>query len=214
MSEFINLLLAMSVKFGYFGIISLMAIESSFIPFPSEVVIPPAAYLASKGEFSIYLVIFSGILGSVIGAVINYFLALTLGRKVIFLLADTKIAKLLLINSKKIEKSEKIFLKYGGFSTFFGRLVPAVRQLISIPAGFSKMNIKKFIFFTACGSGLWTVILAGLGYFFGANNDLLMRYYKEVVIIAVVIVIIAILIKIKLIKTKKFKLLFSKIINK
>ena len=124
MSEFINLLLAMSAKFGYFGIISLMAVESSFIPFPSEVVIPPAAYLASKGEFSIYLVIFSGILGSVIGAVINYFLALTLGRKVIFLLADTKIAKLLLINSKKIEKSEKIFLKYGGFSTFFGRLVP------------------------------------------------------------------------------------------
>ena len=207
MSEFINLLLAMSAKFGYFGIISLMTIESSFIPFPSEVVIPPAAYLASKGEFNIYLVIFSGILGSIIGAVINYYLALTLGRKIIFSLADTKIAKLLLINSKKIEKSEEIFLKYGGFSTFFGRLVPAVRQLISIPAGFSKMSIKKFIFFTALGSGLWTTILAILGYFFGANQNLLMKYYKEAVIVAVVMVVVAIIIRIKKIKNKKNKFL-------
>ncbi|RLC36007.1 DedA family protein [Candidatus Falkowbacteria bacterium] len=179
MITFVNFLLAISAKLGYGGIIFLMAVESSFIPFPSEIIIPPAAYLASQGEFNIYLVIIAGIAGSLIGAVINYFLALTLGRKIVYSLSNTKISKMLLITEKKIRKAEEYFLQYGAASTFLGRLVPAVRQLISIPAGFSRMNFKKFIFYTALGSGLWVTILGILGYFFGAQKELMEKFYTE-----------------------------------
>lgn len=178
--EFANLLLGIFAKTGYTGIIVLMTIESSFIPFPSEVVIPPAAYLAQQGQLNIFGVIASGILGSLFGAVINYILALTLGRKIIYALAGTKWANILLVDEKKIARAENYFLRYGGVSTFLGRLVPAVRQLISIPAGFSGMKIKRFLFFTFLGSGVWTVILAVLGYFLGANQELLAEYYKEI----------------------------------
>ncbi|MCK5509931.1 DedA family protein [Candidatus Parcubacteria bacterium] len=185
MMDFVNLLLEFSEIIGYFGIIFLMAIESSFIPFPSEVVIPPAAFLAAQGEFNIYLVVLFGILGSLIGALINYYLALTLGRKVVFSLAETKTAKLFLVTPKKIERAEKYFLKYGNISTFVCRLVPAVRQLISIPAGFSKMKIRNFLFFTFLGSSTWIIILAILGYVFGANEELMHYFYKNIKIICI-----------------------------
>jgi membrane protein DedA with SNARE-associated domain len=165
---------------GYLGIIALMAIESSFIPFPSEVVIPPAAFLAFKGELNIWLVILSGISGSLIGAAINYFLAMFLGRAIIYRLADHKISKVLLVDSKKIQKAENYFLKYGKMSTLIGRLVPVVRQFISLPAGFFKMNFGAFLLFTAIGSAIWTSILASLGYFFGANKELLSSFYHEI----------------------------------
>ncbi|OGF27947.1 hypothetical protein A2303_07915 [Candidatus Falkowbacteria bacterium RIFOXYB2_FULL_47_14] len=183
MHELIDLLLAFSSNLGYTGIILLMAVESSFIPFPSEIVVPPAAYLASQGEMDIFLVILSGISGSLIGATLNYFLAMWLGRKVIYSLSRTRIARMLLINEAQIKKSEDLFLKFGNLSTFWGRLIPAVRQLISLPAGFSKMPFKNFIFFTFLGSGLWTVILAVLGYVFGANQEALRQYYKEISVI-------------------------------
>ena len=146
---------------GYPGIVFLMTIESSFIPFPSEVIIPPAACLAEQGEM-------------------NYFLALSLGRKIIYGLSNTRTARLFLINENKIKKAEDSFLKYGNFSTFFGRLVPALRQLISIPAGFSKMKFKNFISYTFLGSSLWIVILASLGYLFGSNQELLAKYYRQI----------------------------------
>jgi len=180
MHELIALLLLASAKMGYWGIVLLMAIESSFIPFPSEVVIPPAAYLASMGKMNIYLVILSGVAGSLIGAFFNYYLAMTLGRKLVFALADHRLAKYFLIDQVKIEKAEKYFVDHGSVSTFVGRLVPAIRQLISIPAGFVKMDLKKFFLFTTLGSGSWTIILAILGYQFGANQAMLSQYYKEI----------------------------------
>lgn len=164
---------------NYFTITLLMAIESSFVPFPSEVIIPPAAWKAAQGDLNVYLVVLSGILGSLIGAIFNYYLALLLGRKVIYSLADTKIAHLMLINRQSMEKSERYFLKYGNSSTFIGRLVPAVRQLISLPAGLSKMDLKAFLFYTTLGSGIWTVILAALGYYLYTQKELLNRYYQE-----------------------------------
>lgn len=161
----------------------LMAIESSFIPFPSEIVIPPAAYLAFKGELNIFLVVFFGILGSMIGAYVNYFLALWLGKPLVYALVEKKWAKVFLLNKAKVERAEKYFLEYGNLSTFLGRLVPAVRQLISLPAGFVKMSFASFSLFTALGAGIWISILAALGYFFGANQVLLSLYFKEISIV-------------------------------
>lgn len=165
---------------NYFTITLLMAIESSFIPFPSEVVIPPAAWKAAQGELNVYLVVLCGILGSLLGAIFNYSIALLLGRKLIYSLADTKLAHLMLINRQSVEKSERYFLKYGNSSTFIGRLVPAVRQLISLPAGLSRMDIKAFLFYTTLGSGIWTIILAALGYYLYTQKELLNRYYEEI----------------------------------
>ena len=166
--------------FGYWGVFVLMTIESSFIPFPSEIVIPPAAYLAAQGYYNIYLVIVFGVLGTICGALINYFLALKLGRNVIYLILETKIARMLLLNKDKVKKSEKYFLKYGNISTFVGRLIPVLRQLISIPAGFAKMNLKSFIFYTSLGSSIWIIVLAILGYQLGANQELLSNYYEQI----------------------------------
>ncbi len=189
MHELIQFFLNITSDLGYTGVLILMTIESSFVPFPSEIVIPPAAYLASKGEMNIYLVVFFGALGSLIGATINYVLAMSLGRTIVYNLADTKIAKIFLINKKKIEKSEDYFTKYGYSSTFLGRFVPAVRQLISIPAGFVRLNYFYFLLFTLLGSGSWVTVLALLGYHFGANEELLAKYYTDAVFVAVAFVL-------------------------
>ena len=186
---------------GYLGITLLMAVESSFIPFPSEIIIPPAAYLAQQGEMNIFFVILAGIIGSLLGALVNYFLAYTLGRKVVYSLADYKIFRFLLINKEKVIKAEEYFLKYGNFSTLMGRFIPAVRQLISIPAGFSKMNLKNFIFYTFIGSSIWVVVLAVLGYVFGSNKELIAEYYKYISIFFIalsIILIIGVIIKKKI----------------
>lgn len=165
---------------NYFTITVLMAIESSFIPFPSEVVIPPAAWKAAQGDLNIYLVVFFGTLGAIIGALFNYYFALFLGRKVIYAFANTRLAHMMLIDSAGVEKSEKFFVKYGRISTFIGRLIPAVRQLISIPAGLSKMKLPDFIVFTFLGSMIWNVILAVLGYFLYSQKETLHLYYQEI----------------------------------
>ncbi len=180
------------LEIGYLGITLLITIESSFIPFPSEIVIPPAAYLAQQGEMNIFLVILAGIIGSLLGALINYFLAYTLGRKVVYSLVNLKIFRFLLINKEKVVKAEEYFLKYGNFSTFMGRFIPAVRQLISIPAGFSKMNLKNFILYTSLGSGIWVIVLAILGYCFGSNKELIAKYYEYISISFIVLSIILI----------------------
>jgi membrane protein DedA with SNARE-associated domain len=171
--SFVEIMLNFTENMGYLGVFILMTIQSSFIPFPSEIVIPPAAYLASKGQFNIYLIAFVGLLGSFAGAIINYFLAYYLGRTVIYELAGRKWARLLLINKKNIERSEKFFEKYGNISTFLGRLVPGIRQLISLAAGFTKMNFWKFLLYTGLGSGIWVSILAYLGYAFGEKEGFL-----------------------------------------
>ncbi len=172
---------------NYFSITVLMAVESSFIPFPSEIVIPPAAYKAAAGELNIVLVILFGTIGAMIGAVFNYFMALFLGRKLIYKFADTKIAHFLMLNKESVEKSEAYFRKYGKISTFIGRLVPAIRQLISIPAGLSKMNIKDFLLFTALGAAIWNILLALLGYFLYSQKELLDKYYNELTWIGIIL---------------------------
>lgn len=194
MLGFINQFLNFFQGLGYPGIVVLMTIESSFVPFPSEIVIPPAAMLAQQGEMNIFLVIISGVIGSLFGAIINYILALYLGRAIVYRLADHKIFNLLLINSRKVKKAEDFFLRYGDISTLIGRLIPVVRQLISLPAGFVKMNFGRFIWFTFVGASIWVTILAVSGYFFGANLEVILKYYKEIslgiTVLAIVIFII------------------------
>ncbi len=154
---------------NYGSITLLMAIESSFIPFPSEVVVPPAAYkAAASGELNVWLVIFFATLGALIGAFINYYLAVWLGRPIVYKFANSRIGHMCLLNEQKVVKAEEFFVRYGVAATLVGRLVPAVRQLISIPAGLARMNIAKFALFTAIGAGLWNCVLAALGYFLEA----------------------------------------------
>lgn len=154
---------------NYWTITLLMAIESSFIPFPSEVVVPPAAYkAAASGELNVWLVIFFATLGALIGALINYYLAVWLGRPIVYKFANSRIGHMCLLDEQKVKKAEEFFVRYGVAATLVGRLVPAVRQLISIPAGLARMNIAKFALFTAIGAGLWNGVLAALGYFLEA----------------------------------------------
>ena len=169
---------------GYLGIFIMMAIESSFIPFPSEIVLVPAGYLAAKGEMSIWAIMGAALAGSIVGAYINYFLAYTLGRK--FLL---KFGKYFFIKEEVLLKMEAYFQKHGHISTFMGRLIPGVRQLISIPAGLAKMNLAEFTIFTFLGAGIWAFILVLLGYFIGENQELIKAYLKEITAVVFIVVL-------------------------
>lgn len=154
---------------NYLFVFVFMVIESSFIPFPSEVVVPPAAYLActntgAGSDMNIFMVVVFATLGALVGAFVNYFLALWIGRPVVYAFADSRVGHMLMINREKVEKAEAYFDKHGAVSTFIGRLIPAIRQLISIPAGISRMNIGQFALFTTLGALVWNGILGGLGY--------------------------------------------------
>lgn len=154
---------------NYLFVFVFMMVESSFVPFPSEVVVPPAAYLACSNmgvgqDMNVFLVVLVATLGAMCGALINYYLALWVGRPVIYRFADSRIGHACLIDRAKVEKAERYFDKHGAISTFIGRLIPAVRQLISIPAGLSRMNLGVFCLFTFLGALLWNVILAILGW--------------------------------------------------
>jgi len=170
---------------GYLGIFLLMLIESSFIPFPSEIVLVPAGYLASKGDMDISLILLASLLGSIGGALINYFGALFVGRK--FLL---RYGKYILISEETLDKMEVFFKKHGAISTFTGRLIPGIRQLISIPAGLSRMNLKVFIFYTSLGALIWSIILVALGYLIGENQELIKEYLSQIVAVTLVCVAI------------------------
>ena len=183
---------------GYLGIFFLMAIESSFIPFPSEIVLIPAGYLASQGEMSISMIMLSGVGGSMLGAFINYFLALLVGRKVLELYG-----KYIFISNKSLDKMDAFFSKHGHISTFVGRLIPGVRQLISIPAGLAKMNIVQFSIFTAFGAGLWALVLTLLGYYIGENQELLNVYLKQITMGVVIFLVFVSFVYYKYQKNKK-----------
>lgn len=151
---------------NYWTITLLMTIESSFIPFPSEVVVPPAAYKAAVGDsMNVYLVVLCATLGADLGALINYFLAKWLGRPIVYKFANSRFGHMCLIDEAKVQHAEEYFDKHGALSTFIGRLIPAVRQLISIPAGLAKMKLGTFLLYTTLGAGIWNSILAAIGYY-------------------------------------------------
>ncbi len=157
-------------QWGYPGIVALMFLESSFFPFPSEVVVPPAAYLAANGEMNIGMVIFCGTLGSLLGAVFNYGLAMKYGRPFF-----EKYGRYLLVSNRSMEKADWFFDRHGHISTFIGRLLPGIRQYISLPAGLARMNFFVFCWATVFGAGLWVTVLAAVGYWFGRNEQLVLR---------------------------------------
>jgi len=185
LNEVINSIVSTVGDLGYIGIIIMMFLESSFFPFPSEVVMIPAGYLSSIGEMNIYVAICSGIFGAILGALFNYYLAMRLGREIIL-----KYGKYFFMNEKKLLAIEVFFVKYGSISTFTGRLIPGIRQYISLPAGLGKMNIKLFTLYTAIGAGLWVVILALLGYFIGKNQELIQEYLHIITLFLVLFILL------------------------
>ena len=169
---------------NYWTIALLMAIESSFIPFPSELVIPPAAYQAMQpgSSLNIAFIVLAGSMGALIGAFINYFLAKFLGRPIIYKFADSRLGHFLLIDKQKVEKAEDYFRKHGAISTFIGRLITVIRQLISIPAGLANMKLVPFTLFTFLGATIWNCVLAFLGYLAHGQKDLIEKYNSELAI--------------------------------
>jgi len=180
LAEMAQWLVEMIFEMGYLGVFALMAIESSFIPFPSEIVLVPAGYLASKGEMNFILIFIAALSGSMVGAFINYFGALFIGRTLL-----ERYGKYVFIKNETLDKMDNFFEVHGHISTFTGRLIPGIRQLISIPAGLSQMNLKVFSFYTALGAGLWSLILIILGYVMGENEELIKAYLHQITFVAV-----------------------------
>ena len=166
---------------GYWGIFLLMFLESTFFPFPSEIIMIPAGYLAYQGEMNVYAVVIVGIMGSLLGALFNYYLALYFGRA--FLL---KYGKYVFIKEETLDKLEAFFSKHGELSTFNGRLIPGIRQLISLPAGLAKMNVLHFSVYSALGAGIWVIVLVALGYLLGSNQELISEYLHTATVIALI----------------------------
>jgi membrane protein DedA with SNARE-associated domain len=182
--EIANTIVGYIGDMGYLGIFLLMFLESTFFPFPSEIIMIPAGYLAFKGEMNIYMVVLVGIIGSVTGALFNYYLAKHFGRKFIL-----KYGKYFFIKEETLEKLEAFFTKHGELSTFNGRLIPGIRQLISLPAGLARMNVAKFSFYSGLGAGIWVVVLVVLGYLLGSNEALISEYLKSATLIALLCVV-------------------------
>lgn len=178
---------------NYYSITALMALESSFIPFPSEVVIPPAVYVAEEETSSlnttdsyllnVLLIVLFGTIGAILGAIVNYMLSIWLGRPIIYKIADSKAGKVLLLSSEKIRKAEEYFNQHGKVSTFIGRLIPGIRQLISIPAGLARMAFLPFLLYTFLGAFIWNCVLALIGYIAHGQQDLISQYSHELSII-------------------------------
>ncbi len=171
---------------NYFTITLLMAIESTFLPLPSEVVIPFAAYRAAQGDLNFWGVVFFGTLGALIGSLFNYFLARSLGRILIYKFADTKLANMFLVTKEKVLEAENYFIKNGKSSTFIGRLIPGIRHLISIPAGLARMHLKDFVLYTTLGAALWNITLAVVGYFFHSYQEQIFHYLTYILILIAV----------------------------
>ena len=174
LESFIHWLLERFRDLGYPGIVILMAIESSFLPLPSELVMPPAGYLAAKGELSFVLAIACGVVGSILGALANYGLAHWLGRAVV-----RRIGKYVWISEKSLERSERYFAEHGEISTFMGRMLPVIRHLISIPAGIARMDLVKFVTFTGLGALVWCTVLTWIGWFIGRKEDVIISVLDQ-----------------------------------
>ncbi len=194
MGDIVDFVIESVGALGYIGIFIMMFLESSFFPFPSEVVMVPAGYLASKGEMNLVLAILSGIAGSIAGAWFNYIIAYKWGRK----------ALLKFLKEHHLEKLENFFKSHGEISTFNGRLIPGIRQYISFPAGLAKMHPLKFTIFTALGAGIWVSILAFLGYFIGENSELIHKYVREITIITLIVLSIVTIVYLKVKRNDRF----------
>ncbi|MGB5965402.1 MAG: DedA family protein [Sulfurimonadaceae bacterium] len=181
---------------GYAGIFLLMMIESSFIPFPSEIVLIPAGYLAQQGELNIILIFLAALFGSLAGAFINYFGALLIGRQLLM-----RFGKYIFISNTTMEKMETFFQKHGPISTFTGRLIPGIRQLISIPAGLSKMPLLHFSLYTALGAGIWSMVLIMLGYILGKNQELIAAYLHQITLAVLGALVLLVFVYIRRLKT-------------
>src|SRR4030042_6985533 len=180
---------------NYFTVALLMLIESTFLPMPSEVVVPFAAYKAAQGDLNVLLVILFGTVGALCGSLINYTLAYYLGRPIVYSFADSRVGKLFLLSKEKVIHAEDYFRRNGKSSTFIGRLVPGIRHLISIPAGLSKMNLRDFMFYTFVGAGIWNIILAIIGYYVYELRDKIFPYLGHILIVLGVIFIIYLIFK-------------------
>ena len=200
MEDFIvNLFQGVLDNLNYWWVILLMAIESSFIPFPSEVVMIPAAYMAAEaGEMSYGMIIVCGTMGALIGALINYALAYYLGRPLVYGFAKSRFGHICMIDEPKVKKAEAYFDKHGAISTLIGRMIPAIRQLISIPAGLARMNLGRFILFTCLGAAIWNSILVGIGYFCHtqfSKDELVatISHYSHIIGIAAIVLVVLII---------------------
>ena len=210
-----NIIAWYSAHMNYASITALMAVESSFIPFPSEVVIPPAAFVAGQPEsvlcatgnypVDVLLIVLFGTLGAMIGAIINYGLSVWLGRLIIYKFADSKLGHMCLLSSEKLERAEAYFREKGNVSTFIGRFIPGIRQLISIPAGLARMNFGAFLWWTFLGAFIWNCVLAGLGYIAAGQMDLIKEYSHELSMAILIIlgVVVAYFVIKRLVKTLK-----------
>lgn len=180
------------IHINYWTVGLLMTIESSFIPFPSEIIVPPAARKVAQWALNGWLVMVSATLGALVGALFNYYLALRLGRKIIYRLANTRRAHMIFITKDSVQKAEEYFRKYGKISTFIGRLIPAIRQLISIPAGLAKMDIKQFVLYTCLGAAVWNLILFVAWYVLGKNREKVLEYNHlfKIGIYAIIVLVI------------------------
>ncbi len=178
MEQIVDFIVQSVGTLGYFGIFLMMFIESTFFPFPSEVVMIPAGYLAHKGEMDLWLTIFFGTLGSLSGALFNYYLAVKFGRKALI-----RYGRYFFISEESVYKTEDFFKKHGHISTFSGRLIPVIRQLISLPAGVARMDLKEFCLYTTLGAGIWVVVLAMLGYYIGQNEVLIKENLRTVTVL-------------------------------
>ncbi len=200
MTEIVNFLVQTIGSWGYTGIFLLMFLESSFFPFPSEVVMMPAGYLAFKGEMNFFIAVFMGVFGSLTGALFNYYLSLYLGRKLLI-----KYGKFVGISEEKLIKFENFFNTHGEIATFTSRLIPGIRQYISLPAGLLKMNIVKFSIYTSLGALIWVSILTGLGYFLGDNEEVIKSYLHNITFALLSFVFIVAIIYYKTYKNTKTK---------
>jgi membrane protein DedA with SNARE-associated domain len=196
-SSLIQSILNLVQGLGYPGIFLAMVIESSIIPLPSEVILIPAGALIARGDMAFFPILISSIFGSILGALINYYLAFFLGRKTIDLLIK-KYGFFLFLNKKSLQKTENYFSNHGEITTFLGRLLPVVRHLISLPAGFAKMNLSKFIIFTALGAGVWTCVLLATGYLLGSTINL----WVKLIVLAIILALATIILIIYWIKNK------------
>jgi len=188
---------------NYFTVWLLMLIESTFLPMPSEVVIPFAAYKAGQGDLNVFLVVIFGTIGALCGSLVNYFLSYYLGRPIVYAFADSKVGKIFLLSKEKVIHAEEYFRRNGKSSTFIGRLVPGIRHLISIPAGLAKMNIRDFILYTFVGAGIWNIILAIIGYYVYEMRDKIFPYIGHILIGLGVIFVIYLIIRAYRDKKKK-----------